>query len=261
MKMMRTMSLLVAMILAGGVAWANCGHCEGDTTKTQGAAHEGHACCDTAKAAGMTCSMCNPDAKAEIGKPALNFKLKDAEGKAHQLSDFKGKVVVLSWTNPACPFIVDHNKRGTLSALADKYKDQDVAVLQIDSSKDVTAEKALSIAKEFNSKVPTLLDPKGKVGQMYGAKSTPHVFVIDKEGKLAYAGALDNAPMGKTEDGAAVVNYADQAVSELLAGKAVSVSSTKSYGCSVKYAEAGKAMKQKLEDKAHEGMKKLEKTE
>jgi len=164
------------------------------------------------------------------------FTLKDADGKDVSLSDFAGKVVVLEWANYDCPFVKAHynDETHTMKDLSKKYKDQGVVWLTINSTHYATAEAVKVWASEQQIVNQTLLlDPDGTVGHKYHAKTTPHMFVIDKQGQIVYQGAIDNAPRGSKVD--EYVNYVDQALSEVLAGKAVSVPDTKPYGCSVKY--------------------------
>ena len=169
------------------------------------------------------------------GAQAPNFTLTDAvSGKKVSLSDYSGKIVVLEWTNPQCPFVQRHYKEGTMTGLADKYKEKGVVWLAIDSNSSETADDNRKFAQENHLPYPVLDDSASSVAKSYRARSTPDMFIIDKEGKLAYQGAIDNDPDG--EKGAARVNYVDQALTELLAGKSVSTPETKSYGCGVHYA-------------------------
>lgn len=173
-------------------------------------------------------------APAEIGKPAPQFALKDVDGTDVQLSDFKGKIVVLEWINHECPVVNRCHGANTMAHTFAKFKNEPVVWLAIDSS-HFCQEKVDTIKEWIQQKkvdYPYLLDASGKVGQMFGAKTTPHMFVIDKNGVLAYSGAIDNNPNGKEDN---VTNYVEEAVSSLLNGSAVATSTTKSYGCSVKY--------------------------
>jgi len=173
-------------------------------------------------------------AGSENPKKAPAFTLKSFDGKEISLADCKGKIVVLEWINVQCPFVRYHYEQaGTMKRLADKYKDKGVVWLAIDSTSGVTDEQVKEFIAKHNITYPVLDDRAGKVGRAYGAKTTPHMFIIDKQGQIVYNGAIDNAPMGKSEGPA--VNYVDKALSELLAGKSVSISNSKPYGCSVKY--------------------------
>ncbi len=179
-------------------------------------------------------------ASVEVGKPAPLFTLKNVDGKDVSLSDFKGKIVVLEWTNPGCPFVVGHYKNNNMQKLQKELTDKGVIWLAINSTNK--NHKDYQTASEFKAQMAEwkahashyLLDEDGKVGKMFDAKTTPHMFVIDKNGNLAYMGAIDDdrsANGGKD----AKVNYVKKAVEELLAGKEVSEKVTKQYGCSIKY--------------------------
>jgi alkyl hydroperoxide reductase subunit AhpC len=174
-----------------------------------------------------------------LGAPAPDFTLKDLDGKSVKLSDYKGKIVVLEWFNPGCPFVqAAHGKDGPLHDMS-KMTSDGVVWLAINSSavgqEGAGAEANKKSRDEWKISAPVLLDEAGTVGRTYGAKSTPHMFVIDAKGMLAYRGALDNAPQGKLE-GDKKINYVEAAISELKAGKPVTTKETKSYGCPVKYA-------------------------
>lgn len=174
--------------------------------------------------------------KAEIGAAAPEFSLTDTDGKTVKLSDYKGKVVVLEWFNPTCPVIVQHHKTNTtFNELFSQYKDKGVVFLAINSSgvgKDGNG-KDLNIKakKEWKIEYPILLDESGEVGRLYAAKTTPHCYVIDKDGKLAYRGAIDDKKTGKPDS----KNYVKLAVDQVLRGETVTESDTKPYGCNVKY--------------------------
>ena len=169
------------------------------------------------------------------GDTAPAFTLKDQTGKEHSLADFKGKVVVLEWTNPGCPFVVRHLKENTTTDLNKKWKDKGVVWLQVDSSNFITAEAAQKSAKENGLDVTTLLDASGSVGHAYGAKTTPHLFIVDKDGKIAYSGAYDDNPTTEKKEG--VKNYVDAALEKITVGEKPEVTHTQSYGCSVKYSK------------------------
>ena len=173
--------------------------------------------------------------RAAIGSPAPDFSLTDQSGKTVHLADFAGKVVVLEWTNPECPFVQRHYQEKTMATLAAKYKDKGVAWLAIDSKNGETSDDLKKWAEGNHLAYPVLNDAQGTVAKSYDAKSTPHLFVIDKEGRLAYKGAIDNDPDG--DKPADKVNYVQKALDELLAGKSVSTPETKSYGCHVTQAD------------------------
>jgi peroxiredoxin len=172
--------------------------------------------------------------QAKVGKPAPEFTLKNVDGKEFSLSQFKGKIVVLEWTNHECPVVNRCHGANVMSKTMNKFKGKPVEWVAIDSS-SFCAEKIESI-KNWTAKqkitYPYLLDAAGKVGHFFGAKTTPHMFVIDKNGVLAYSGAIDNNPYGKEEN---VTNYVEQTINSLLNGSTVVTKTTKPYGCSVKY--------------------------
>jgi peroxiredoxin len=176
------------------------------------------------------------DAEAAIGKEAPAFSLQDQNGKTVNLSDYKGKIVVLEWWNNECPVVQRHYKANTMNSMADKYSSKDVVWIAINSTNGKTNDNNKAAGSEMGiTSRPILNDSDGKVGKAYGAKSTPHMFIIDKEGKLAYMGGIDNDPQGDKKEG--VVNYVDKALTELLNGQPVSEPKTKQYGCGVKYAK------------------------
>jgi peroxiredoxin len=180
-------------------------------------------------------------AAATPGAAAPDFKLKDTEGKTVSLSDFKGKVVVLEWFNPECPFVRAAHTNGSLVGLAKKHTDKGVVWLAINSAapgkQGFGPEKTKAGAKKFGMEHPLLLDETGTVGHAYGATNTPHLFVINKDGTVAYTGGIDNSPDGEKgePEGGKLVNYVDQALADLAAGKPVQAPTSKAYGCSVKY--------------------------
>ena len=171
-------------------------------------------------------------AEIAVGKPAPDFELKDENGKPFKLSDQKGKIVILEWTAPACPFVKRHYKTKTMQGTLDKLRSEKVVWAAIDSSHYVKPEKSAAWKKEEMFTYPVLQDPSGEVGKVYGAKTTPHMYVIDETGVLRYDGAIDDDPRGDVE---APKNYVLAAASALLAGKEVENKQTKPYGCSVKY--------------------------
>jgi Redoxin len=178
-----------------------------------------------------------------IGADAADFELKDTDGKATKLSSFKGKIVVLEWFNPGCPFVKNAHTKGPLVTTAKRTAEKGVIWLAVNSSaagKEGAGAQANNEAKtKYNLTHPVLLDEDGKVGHMYGATNTPHMVVIDAAGKLAYRGAADNSPDGEGDSptGGKLVNYIDTTVEALLAGKNAPVPETKAYGCGVKYAK------------------------
>lgn len=192
--------------------------------------------------AALALSLCAASvaSAAEVGKPAPAFTLTDVNGKSHNLADFKGKYVVLEWFNHSCPFVVKHYDSKNMQNLQEKYTAKDVIWLSINSTNpehenytDAAKAKELNAQKGGNA-TAVLLDPDGRVGKAYDAKTTPHMFVIDPQGTLVYNGAIDDKS-GKDMD-ASAKNYVSAALDAALAGQAVPEPRTKPYGCSVKYA-------------------------
>jgi len=174
-------------------------------------------------------------AETGAGNKAPEFTLTNYDGKTISLSDYKNKIVVLEWFNYECPFVKYHyEKANTMVELANKYKDKNVVWLAVNSTKHLTTEKNKDFAEKHKLGYPILDDRSGKVGRAYGAKTTPHMFIIDTKGSIVYDGAIDNSPLGRKKKD--VVNYVDKALAELTAAKVVSTPNTKPYGCSVKYA-------------------------
>lgn len=180
-------------------------------------------------------------ASPQVGKPAPNFTLKDLSGQSHELSDFKGKYVVLEWVNFGCPFVKKHYGSKNMQKLQKEFVDKGVVWLSICSSApgkqgNETPDAAKSDLAEFGSAATAYLDDEdGTVGKLYQAKTTPDMFVVNPEGVLIYAGAIDDKPTPDPSTVAGANNYVRAALEEATAGKAVSVPSTKPYGCSVKY--------------------------
>lgn len=166
--------------------------------------------------------------KAAIGQPAPDFSLVDITGKTHKLSDYKDKIVVLEWINRQCPYSV--KAAPLMKKTADEYLKKGIVWLAIDSSSYATAKDNEQYTKDKQLPYPILMDTDGAVGHLFGARTTPHIFIINK-GTLAYMGAHDNGNQG----GEGSRNYVAESLEALLAGKAVPVAETKSYGCSVKY--------------------------
>jgi peroxiredoxin len=177
--------------------------------------------------------------EAEVGKPAPDFSLRDVDGKSYTLAQFRGKTVVLEWFNPNCPFVSRNHTKGPLKDMAAKAQEQGIVWLAINSNGPgkegygVDNNKAGIAA--FHMVNPVLIDADGKVGHAYGARTTPHMFVIDGNGVVVYRGAIDNAQDGEPEQGAPFVNYVDRALGDMSAKRPIAMPDTKSYGCSVKY--------------------------
>ncbi|AVP96076.1 thioredoxin family protein [Ahniella affigens] len=180
-------------------------------------------------------------AKPAIGQPAPDFTVVDANGQSHSLADFKGKTVVLEWNNPECPFVKKHYGAGNMQKQQADATAKGVVWLSVNSSapgKQGNLDGAganAQLAKSGAKPTAYLLDADGKVGHAYGARTTPHMFVIDGQGMLQYMGAIDSVPSADSEDIPGATQYVTQALSEMGAGKAVSVSVSEPYGCSVKY--------------------------
>ncbi len=180
-------------------------------------------------------------AAATVGQPAPAFSATDVSGKPVSLADFKGKYVVLEWTNPGCPFVKKHYDSGNMPATQKDALAKGAVWLSVNSTaKDATDYKApADLAAWFSSKnaKPTaaLMDADGTIGKAWGARTTPHMFVIDPKGTVVYAGAIDSIPSPNPADLKTATNYVTQALTESMAGKPVSKAVTQAYGCSVKY--------------------------
>jgi peroxiredoxin len=185
---------------------------------------------------------CSPHltAQAAVGQPAPAFSAVDTQGKTQALDQYKGKRVVLEWTNHDCPFVTKHYG-GNMQKLQKDYTGKGVVWLTIISSAPgkqghVSPAQADQLTKERGAAPSAvLLDPEGKVGRAYGAKTTPHMYVIDPSGKLVYAGAIDDTPSTDPADLATARNYVTAALDAALAGKPVATTTSTPYGCSVKY--------------------------
>lgn len=180
-------------------------------------------------------------AAPEVGQPAPAFTLTDSNGQSHNLADFKGKFVVLEWLNHGCPFVKKHYDSNNMQKLQKEYTSKDVVWLSIVSSapgkQGHMSPAETNQAKEEKGSAATavLLDEDGTVGQLYGAKVTPELYVINPEGNLIYAGAIDDKKSVDPADVEGAANYVKRALDEALAGQPVSTPKTEPYGCSVKY--------------------------
>jgi peroxiredoxin len=176
-----------------------------------------------------------------IGAPAPDFTAKDIDGQEHRLSALKGKFVVLEWHNQGCPYVVKHYDTGNMQRLQKELTGQGVVWLTVISSAlgkqgFVTPEQEKKyLAEKQAAPSEVLVDPDGTVGKLYGAKTTPHMFVIDDKGVLVYGGAIDDKSSTNHAEVATAKNYVRAAYDEVKSGKPVSVGSTAPYGCSVKY--------------------------
>ena len=181
-------------------------------------------------------------ATPQVGAIAPDFEATDINGNTFKLSELKGEIVVLEWTNHECPFVVKHYGTGNMQKVQKDTTAKGVKWVSINSSAigrqgNVNSEEAVKIVEDQGAAPSVkILDPAGEIGKLYDAKTTPHMFVIDAEGMLAYAGAIDSnsSPNPATIEGAD--NYVTAAVDELIAGKTVTTAQTQPYGCSVKYA-------------------------
>lgn len=173
----------------------------------------------------------------DVGDTAPQFTLADSAGNEVSLADFKGKVVVLEWVNPDCPFVKRHYKEGSMKNLSTAYDESmGVVWLTINSTNYMDSSANAAFVQKEGITWPVLVDQDGTVGHAYGAATTPHMFIIGKDGTVVYDGAIDDDPRGNMEAGART-NYVSDALNDLAAGKAVSTPETKPYGCSVKYAK------------------------
>jgi peroxiredoxin len=177
----------------------------------------------------------------ETGKPAPDFSLTDIHGTSVSLEKLRGKTVVLEWINHGCPFVKKHYESGNMQALQKEFTAKGVVWLSVCSSAKgkqghMSPADWRAVEKEKGGAASSiLLDDSGKVGTLYGAKTTPHLFIIDPAGRLIYQGAIDDKPSADPADVKGATNFVRSALNESLAGKPVSVAETKPYGCGVKY--------------------------
>jgi peroxiredoxin len=182
-------------------------------------------------------------AQAVIGQPAPAFSAVDANGKTVSLADFKGKHVVLEWVNPGCPYVQKHYNSGNMPATQKAAIAKGVTWLSVSSTAKDAGDyrRPLELAGWIQGKggapSATVIDESGKIGRAYGARTTPHMYLIDPQGKLLYAGAIDSKPTSNPADITSATNYVNQALGEALAGKPVSTPTSRAYGCSIKYAD------------------------
>jgi len=180
-------------------------------------------------------------ATAIVGQKAPDFTAKDATGKTVNLSDFKGKHVVLEWMNPGCPYVRKHYDSNNMQGTQKDATSQGVVWLAINSTHtehaDYLAPAALQqwMGDKKATATHTVMDETGTIGQAYAARTTPHLYIINPQGSLVYAGGIDSIPSARADDIKAATNYVKQGLGEALAGKPISAANTKPYGCSVKY--------------------------
>ncbi len=180
-------------------------------------------------------------ASSQVGQAAPDFTLMDVSGKAVKLSGFLGKHVVLEWTNPGCPFVRKHYDGGNMQATQANAMAKGVVWLAVNSTDQShydylePGKLAAWMAQRRSSPSAMLMDEEGKVGRAYGARTTPHMFIVNPQGRLIYAGGIDNIASARSSDTARATNYVNAALAEALAGKPLSAATTPPYGCSVKY--------------------------
>jgi peroxiredoxin len=179
-----------------------------------------------------------------VGQPAPDFSLKDASGKIVRLSDFRGKHVVLEWTNPGCPYVRKHYDSGNMPATQQDAVGKGAVWLSINSTEKGSGDylepgKLVAWQKERKA-APShvLMDEEGTAGRAYGARTTPHMYIVDPQGRLVYAGGIDSIPSSNPDDIRKATNYVRQGLGEALAGKPITAATTRPYGCSIKYKSA-----------------------
>lgn len=184
-------------------------------------------------------------ANAVVGQPAPAFSALDAAGRSVNLADFKGRHVVLEWVNPGCPYVRKHYDAQNMQATQKGATAKGVVWLAVNSTAAdhgdylAPARMAAWMKAQGAAASAMLMDQDGKLGRAYGARTTPHLFVIDPKGQLVYAGAIDSRPSANPADIATATNHVNQALAESLAGKPVSTPATRAYGCTIKYSNAG----------------------
>lgn len=181
-------------------------------------------------------------AAVDSGRPAPDFTVTDIAGKTHRLSDFRGKVVVLEWLNPGCPFVVRHYRSGNMQSTQKAAAADGAVWLQVNSGSigDLDAAKSVEWqTKQGVTATAYIRDETGKLGRLFGARTTPHLFVIGKDGTLAYQGAIDDQPNASVTNTMSAHNYVKAALTALREGKPVEKASSQPYGCGVKYGAEG----------------------
>lgn len=180
-------------------------------------------------------------AAPSVGQPAPAFTVKDASGKTVQLGDYRGKYVVLEWTNPGCPYVRKHYDSGNMAATQQDAAGKGVVWLSVNSTEKDSGDympPGKLVAWQKDRKVQAtamLMDEEGTVGKAYGARTTPHMYIVDPEGRLVYAGGIDSIASSSKDDIAKAVNYVKQGLAEATAGKPITAATTRPYGCSIKY--------------------------
>ena len=192
-------------------------------------------------ASALALSASSALAVASVGQPAPAFTAQDASGKTVSLADFKGRHVVLEWVNPGCPYVVKHYGSANMQGTQKEATAKGVVWLSVNSTAadhgDYKAPAAMAQWMQQQKAAPTatLMDADGKIGRAFGARTTPHLYIVDPKGTLVYAGGIDNKPTANPADVATATNHVKVALAEALAGKPVSQATTRPYGCSVKY--------------------------
>ncbi len=195
----------------------------------------------TAAALLATTSASWAQASATVGQAAPNFSAKDVNGKTVSLADFKGKTVVLEWVNPGCPYVRKHYDGGNMQGTQQEAATKNVVWLAVNSTATDHPDylKPADLARWMKEKkapaTHTLMDEDGKIGKAYGARTTPHLYIVDGKGMLVYAGGIDSIPSASAADIPKATNYVKVSLTEIAGGKPVSNSVTRAYGCSVKY--------------------------
>ncbi|KQP21807.1 alkyl hydroperoxide reductase [Pseudorhodoferax sp. Leaf267] len=180
-------------------------------------------------------------AAAAVGQPAPAFTLTDTSGKARTLAEFKGRTVVLEWVNPGCPFVRKHYDSANIPGLQKEFTGKDVVWLAVNSTEkaasDYLAPTQLAGWMQAKAGAPTatLMDEEGTVGKAYGARTTPHMYIVNPQGTLVYAGGIDSIPSARVSDIKTATNYVRQGLDEALAGKPISTATSQPYGCTIKY--------------------------
>ena len=173
---------------------------------------------------------------ASVGSAAPALAARDLAGESVTLADFRGKYVVLEWTNPDCPYVRKHYNSGNMPATQRQAMAKGAVWLSVSTGDTHTAAELQSWQKSKSATpTATLADPDGKIARAYGARTTPHMYIVDPQGTLVYAGAIDSKPSSNPADIHTATNYVEKALTEVMAGKAVSRATTQAYGCSVKY--------------------------
>lgn len=192
--------------------------------------------------AGPLCMHAAMAAGPQVGKPAPLFTGTDADGRTVRLEDYRGKTVVLEWTNHDCPFVMKHYGGQAMQALQKKWTEAGIVWLSVISSapgeQGAVDGQAANRLTQTRGASPTavILDPSGTIGRAYAARTTPHMFIVSGDGTLLFQGGIDDKPSANLDDLKTAKNYVDLALTEIAAGKPVSVRTAKPYGCTVKYA-------------------------